>query len=485
MSYVLFIKPHSNKKNRNVVRDFVYGCWCSGKRIGGMQMPPLNDIYCATHVRNAGIDVKFLDAQLEPKRYKALKQTRFEGVMAVVMLSSTQSFRNDLLILADIKKLNPWVKSILYGSHPTFMPQYCLNEEMVDFIVLREPEETLRCLLLALKTGKPTFDIEGIGYRDKDKKHCFTPLRPFIDMDELPVPDRMLMPPGINYFNPVVKAMPYTTIQTSRGCPGRCIFCTAPTFYGRKYRFRSAAKVIEELALIKEQGFREVFFRDEVFTAFKARNLEICDAMISRKLQLSWIANARVDMIDKESITAMKKAGCHMLKFGVESGSNEILNNYNKGINIVQTESAFRIAREAGIDTHAHIVLGGPGETVETIRRTIAFAKKIRASTASFGILTPYPGTELFDRVAKHYPEIMDGSGSNMDNLHTKSFFSEGICGISSKELSRYIVKAYSSFYLRPGYLWGRFTRIESLKEFLILIAAGAMIFEFSLTGEN
>jgi radical SAM superfamily enzyme YgiQ (UPF0313 family) len=202
-------------------------------------------------------------------------------------------------------------------------------------------------------------------------------------------------------------------------------------------------------------------------------------------MNLKWIANGRVDMIDKEAMTIMKQAGCHMIKFGVESGSDEILRNYKKEINTEQTLKAFAMAREAGLDTHAHIVFGGPGETVETIKQTIAFAKKLRASTASFGILTPYPGAELFDRVAIGYPEIRDGSASNMDNLHTQGFFSESICGISGGELSRYIVKAYRSFYLRLGYLRERFCRIESLEEFFILLTAGATIFRFSLKGEK
>ena len=448
-------------------------------------MPPLSELSCATHVRNAGLDVMFIDAQYERGRLDALMRSYFAGVSAVVLMSSTQSIRADVELLGRIKKLNSDVQTVLFGSHPTFMPRYCLKDPAVDFIVVHEPEETLRCLMLELINGRSVSGIKGIGYCDERGEPVINPPRSFMEMDELPVPDRSLLPQGVDYFNPVVKRMPYTTMQTSRGCPGHCIFCTVPAFYGNKYRMRSSDKVLEELESVIASDYREVFFRDETFTVDRKRNVEICEGMIRKNMNLKWIANSRVDTIDKDTMSIMKSAGCHMIKFGVESGSDGILRNYKKESNVQQTIKAFAMARAVGIDTHAHIVFGGPGETVGTINQTIAFAKKLRASTASFGILTPYPGTELFDRLAILHPDIKDGSASNMDNLHIHGFFSENICGISGEDLSRWIVKAYRSFYLRPGYLKERFCRMESPEEFFILLTAGTNIFQFSLTGEN
>ncbi|MFA5322176.1 MAG: radical SAM protein [Smithella sp.] len=483
---ILFLKPASDSRGRNIVRDFIYGCWCNGRRIGGMQMPPLNELYCATHVRNAGFNVLFVDAQYEKQRWEALIQSRFAGIAAVVLMSSTQSFRADTEILSGIKQQNSHVRTILFGSHPTFMSHYCLNHPSVDFIVLREPEETLRRLMPALvNSGRFIPSMEGIGYRNENGEPVINAPRSFMDMDDLPIPDRSLLPRGIDYFNPVVKKMPYTTIQTSRGCPGHCIFCTAPAFYGNKYRVRSANNVLEELENIKNLGYQEVFFRDETFTVDRKRNREICEGMIRRNLNLKWIANGRVDMIDRETMRVMKKAGCHMVKFGVESGADDILRNYKKGTVTRQALQVFAMAREIGLDTHAHIIFGGPGETAETINRTISFVKKLRASNASFGILTPYPGTELFENLSKICPDIRDGSAANMDNLHVQGFFSEKICGIRGEDLSRHIIRAYRSFYLRPGYLMEKLRRVESLEEFLILLTAGTKIFQFALRGEN
>jgi len=468
-----------------MVRDFVYGCWCNGRRIGGMEMPPLNELYAASHARQEGLETVLLDAQVEPERFKALLSDRLAGYLALVLMSSTQSFRHDLEVLARVKAAAPGIRTVLFGSHPTFMPRYALEPPQVDYIVQREPEETIRRLLGRLARGEDPAGLKGIGFRDPSGRIRLNPPRPFVDLDHLALPDRTLLPRGIDYFNPVVRRMPYTTIQTSRGCPGRCIFCTAPEFYGRRIRVRSTEGVMEELSRIKAAGFREVFFRDETFTAYRDRNRELCRAMIRERLDLAWIANGRVDMIDPEDLKLMRRAGCHLIKFGLESGCDELLQAYRKGTTAAQAERAFAAAREAGLEIHAHLIFGGPGESLATIGRTLDFVKKLQPTTASFGILTPYPGTELFDRVAEARPEIRDGSGSNMDNLHVQGFFSEVICGLPAGELSRAVTRAYRRFYWRPPYLWERLTSVRSRDRLMVLLLAGLNIFRFSLTGEK
>jgi len=481
----VFLRPPAGVAYKNIVRDFVYGCWCNGRRIGGMQMPPLNELYAATHARHDGIDATFVDAQMEPQRYEQMLNQRFAGVFAVAVMSSTQSFKQDLGVLRTIKSLNPQIRTILFGSHPTFMPEYCLRERVVDYIVLREAEETIRCLLRTIINRGPMERVTGIGYRNGSGEITINPPRPLMDLDNLPIPDRTLLPANAVYFNPVVKRLPYTTMQTSRGCPGRCIYCTAPAFYGRKYRFRSVEKVLQELREIERLGYREVFFRDETFTVRKERTCRICEAILSEGLDLRWIVNGRVDMVDRETMTLMKRAGCHMLKFGVETGDDEILKVYKKGSTCSQAEQAFRTAREVGLATHAHMIFGGPGETPDTIEKTIKFAKRIRPTTASFGILTPYPGTRLFETVAEKRPEIRDGSDSNMANLHTQGFYSEDICQMSGRALSKAVVRAYRRFYLRPTYLAGRLFSSGSLEELMIQTIAGLNVFLFALTGRK
>ena len=481
----LFIKPASADAAGNMVADLIYGCWCNGRRVGGMQMPPLNELYAATHARQQGIDTDFVDARFERDRFDEIMRRRFDAYFAVVLMSSTQSFRQDVQFLQRVKDVKPAVRSILFGSHPTFMPEYCLRESVVDFIVQREPEESIRALLAAIGRDEPVGHLTGIGRRDHDGRPRISEPRPLIEFDTLPIPDRTLLPRNVDYFNPVVRRVPYTTMQTSRGCPGRCIFCTAPAFYGNKYRFRSTGRVLEELHEIRRLGYREVFFRDETFTVYKPRTMEICERMLSEQLDLTWIANGRVDMVDRETMQLMKRAGCHLLKFGVETGDDGMLRTYCKGTTSAQAEEAFRLAREIGLDTHAHIIFGGPGETTATIHKTIDFVKRLRPATASFGILTPYPGTRLFDAVARKRPEILDGSASNMANLHTTGFFCEDICDLSGDVLAKAVVQAYRRFYLRLGYLAGRVFRRKSLEEFMIQAIAGFNVILFAITGRK
>ena len=482
----VFLKPPVENARKNVVRDFIYGCWCNGKRVGGMSMPPTNELLAATHARQPGLEVLFLDSQYEPERYDDLVASRFDGVLAVLIMSSTQSFRYDCQILSKIKDINPGVRAILYGSHPTFMAEACLREEVVDFVVTREAEDTIRELLGLLVNGASTKDVLGIGFRNETGQPVVNPHRPFLNMNDLPIPDRTLLPRNVDYFNPVVKRVPFATMFTSRGCPARCNFCTAPVFYGNKTRVRSADKIIEEMRSIRDLGYREIFFRDETFSAYKGRNMQVFDRMRAEKMGFTWVANGRVDMIDREQMVAMKQAGCHLLKFGVETGSQELLDRYKKGTTIEQAEETFRLAREIGIDTHAHIIFGGPGETVDTIATTVDFVTHtLKASTATFGILTPYPGTEIFDIVAQAYPEIQDGSESTMENLHTEAFYAEALCGLSGDELSRQIVQAYRRFYLRPGYLLERVASVRSLEEIMVKFVAGLNVLSFSFSGRK
>lgn len=483
---VLFLKPPMvGSGARNVVRDFLYGCWCNGRRIGGMQMPPLTELTACTHARQDGVHPMFLDALVEPDRYRRLLQDRFDGIFAVAIMSSTQSFRQDVATFKAIKEAKPDIKTVLFGSHPTFMPKFCAQESAIDYVVVREPEETLRQLFRALVDGTPVDDMLGLGLRLADGMIRINPHRPFTPMNDLPIPDRTLLPRDADYFNPVVKRIPYTTMQTSRGCPAKCNYCTAPTFYGNKTRVRSAEKVIEEMQEIRRLGYREIFFRDETFSAYKGRNFTIYESMKREKLDFTWIANARVDMIDEESMRAMRDAGCHMLKFGVETGVDEMLIRYKKGTTTEQAEWAFRTAREIGLDTHAHIIFGGPEETLDTIRETISFVKKIRPSTATFGILTPYPGTEIFDIVAAKRPEIRDGSESTMENLHTEGFYSEALCGLSGEDLARQVVQAYREFYMRPSFLLDRLTKVKSFEELMISAVGGMNVLQFALTGRK
>ncbi|MBU1598729.1 B12-binding domain-containing radical SAM protein [bacterium] len=476
MKVMVLIPP--SKFAKNVARDLIYGCWCKGKRIAGIQFPPVSQLLVATVLKEAGHTITMLDATSLQMDILSIKKVA-KGQDVCIMLTSTMTINEDAEVLVSLKEANPRLITIVYGSHPTFMPQWTVAKEGIDIAVHREPEFLIRDLLSLMEKGREK-EAKGITFMENGKP-VSNPDYPFIEnLDELPIPDRSLLDPNIHYFNPVVKRMPFTTAFTARGCPGKCTYCSSPSFYGRKIRFREAKAVLAELEIIRLQGYREVFFRDEMFTVNKKRTINICEGMLKKGINLTWICSARIGSVDVETMMLMKKAGCHMVRFGVESGNQQILDNIQKGITLGQTRQTFEWMHKIGIDTHAHCMVGMPGETMETIEQTIKFIKEIDPTIATFGICTPYPGTHLFSEVTKAHPELKDGSSLDLSTLHTESFYNEVFTGLSQEELNKAIRKAYRAFYIRPGYLLKWLRRIKSLDELKRVILAGTQVFDFS-----
>ncbi|MBW3021594.1 B12-binding domain-containing radical SAM protein [Candidatus Woesearchaeota archaeon] len=477
---VLILNPAS-KFTKNVVRDLIYGCWCKGKRIAGAQAPPLNLLYVASVLKHSGHEVRLLDAPGEQRSVDYVRKLA-RGFEVVVISTSTMSYNEDAEILADLKKDNPRLKTIVFGSHPTFMPNYCLSKNSVDIIIRREPEFIIRDVVNNLSTEK-WMNVKGIGYR-KNGRIVLNELYPFIDnLDELPIPDRTLLPKKIDYFNPIVKRTPFTTAMTSRGCPARCTFCNVPDFYGN-VRYRTAKSVIDEIKQCVRLGYKEIWFRDETFTFYKDRNKKICKWLIDNKVDLTWICNARVGTMNKQDMALFKRAGCHMIKYGVESGVQKILDNVHKGIKVDMTQKNFKWANEVGIDTHAHVMLGMPGETKQTIKKTIQFVKDIKPTTATFGICTPYAGTRLFKFVARKDPGLKDGSQIDLRGLHTSGYYNRYYTSLHPKELEKSVKVAYRKFYFRPSYILNWLTKIKSGDELKRVILAGTNVFSFGMGKE-
>jgi anaerobic magnesium-protoporphyrin IX monomethyl ester cyclase len=479
----LFLIP-PDKALGNVVRDFVYGCWCGGNLVGGIQMPPLSQLYVATVLHQDGVAVRIVDAGQDPELYDRTLAAAGE-IDVLVLLTSTNSFRQDAAVGRAFKAANPRLRTLFFGAHPTFMPQACMEDPGVDVGVLREAEWVVRDLFRAWARGEPGLDVDGIAYR-RDGEVVVNPTYPFIqDLDELPIPDRSLLPPGVRYFNPVARRLPFTSMQTSRGCWAQCDFCTVPSFFGNKVRWRSTEHVLAELRQIARAGYREVMFRDETFTAHKARNAAVCQGIIDQGLDLTWVCNARVDRIDAEQVALMKRAGCHLIKFGVESGDQAILDRIRKGITLEQTRAAFAACHQHGVEAHAHVMLGCPGETWDTIHRTIRFVQELEPATASFGIYTPYPGTDVFVRVEADHPEIADGTEAELGTLHVQGFYNQHFTQLTSDDLERAVKIAYRRFYLRPRFLLRRARATASPAELIRRVRAASRILQFSVLGRN
>ena len=472
-------------KRTNIIRDVLYGSWCGGKLVGGGKVPPLSSLYVATVLQADRVAATLIDCSANGWSPDDLYRVAGDFHILVLQTSSI-TIEEDAAIAFELKSRNPRLVTIFYGSHPTFMPESTLTREGVDLIARREPEFIIRDLVRALRQGGNAWkQVKGIGYRDNGRVILNEGYGFIEDLDQLPIPDRGLLPDGEKYFNPLVRKYPYTSALTSRGCYSRCRFCTAPYFMGGKIRARSADSVIEEFELLRRQGFREVYFRDETFTAFLSRNQHVFRHLIDHQFRLGWICNSIPGELDRESMEEMKRAGCHTIKFGVESGVQEILKQSNKQITIDAIRRNFASAREVGLFRHAHIMLGMPGETKESIEHTLTFLREIDPDTVSFQICSPYPGTPLYEELVETYPGII-GDGIHVlrsSRLHSRGILNHLYTNLSNVDLEESMRRANRCFYLRPRYLLKQLFRVRSLTDLRRLAVAGFQLIQFSLLG--
>lgn len=451
MNILTLIPPTLSAEN--TVRDVLYGCWCKGRRIGGGTVPPLTLLSVASVLKKQGHYVKLTEGDGEKKTLDDIKN-EIKGFDLVIMLTSSMSFKEDANVLAELKKAHPSLLTSVFGSHPTFMAEACLQREGIDILVRFEPEFIYKDLAAALEKKDSGWKaIKGIAFRDNSGTHI-NESYPFIEnLDALPIPDRSLLNKNLTYFNPLIKRLPYATSITSRGCPGKCTFCTAPAFTGNKVRYNSADYALREIEYLLSLGIKEIYYRDETFSFFTRRNKAVYEAIISKKLDISWLCNIRVGTVTKETLSLMKKAGCHTIKVGVESGAQEILDKSQKNIKLKDTKDLFRWAHELGVSTHAHVMLGMPGENKNTMKQTMDFVISLDPTTVDFGICTPYPGAALFDDLIAKHKELKDRMEIDWDALHTSGHLNKYFTDLTARELEDGIFKTYRKFYLRPKYI--------------------------------
>ncbi|MBI4612096.1 MAG: radical SAM protein [Planctomycetes bacterium] len=207
--------------------------------------------------------------------------------------------------------------------------------------------------------------------------------------------------------------------------------------------------------------------------------------ILDEKLAMSWICSVKVGTVDRELLALMHEAGCHMIRIGVETGNQELLDNVKKGVRIEEVEQTVAWCHEVGMEVHAHMMLGMPGETHETVRKSFRFVEKIRPTTVTYGITTPYPGTPLYDDVVEKFPELGDGSQIDVRSIHTNGRANEFYTQLSAKDLSGYVREAYRRFYLRPGYILSQLKRVTNKEDLRRLTIAGANVFDFVLRGDE
>jgi radical SAM superfamily enzyme YgiQ (UPF0313 family) len=413
------------------------------KSVVGVSSPPLGLAYIASVLRQSH-EVKIIDSNILNYTIGDVeRELRSFNPDVVGITSVTPSIYEAYKVAETAKRVSGDCKVVLGGPHASFMPRQTMEEcEYIDIIVRGEGEETTRELIENIERGAPLNEVKGITFREKNEIIDAEP-RPFIkNIDDIPFPSRDLLPMPLYKFNGVK----YTTMLTSRGCPFKCSFCSSSRLFGGYWRGRSPENVLEEMKIVYEEyGIRNIEFMDDTFTLNQERAERICDGIIKQGWDISWGASSRVDTLSKKLVEKMKKAGCWIIFLGIESGSQKILDAIGKGITLEQAKEAVKILKDAGIQVLGSFIIGFLQDTKETIKETIKFAKSLNLNYAEFSILTPYPGTPIFDYAKKH--------GILLTEDWSKYTAVEPIIkieGASEKEIKALFQKAYITFYLRP-----------------------------------
>ncbi len=323
------------------------------------------------------------------------------GPKLVLLEVSTPSIHYDLEIAKRIKGECGDLKIAFCGIHaPMSSNEFLLQNPVVDFVLFGEYEYTLRELVREFQNSHSFQKVQGLIYRDLKGGAWMNPGRPLIEnLDELPFYACHFLPMENYRDTPCGLPTPSVQMWTSRGCPFQCSFCAWPQilYGGNRYRVRSIHRVLDELELlVGKYGFKSFYFDDDTVNIGKKRMLELCRA-IKQRFRLPWGIMARADNMDRELLTAFKEAGLYSLKYGVESGDQDLVDRSGKKLSLDKVREVAAITRELGIKTHLTFAFGLPGETKATIQKTIDFALELDPDSIQFSLVTPFPGSRLYE----------------------------------------------------------------------------------------
>lgn len=374
-------------KKREIKEVYFIEAGSPGKHIYSfIKQPRLGTVILATILEELGYTSKtFIEDITEPD-WKELMKADLVGISSI-----TSTAPRAWQLANYFQALR--IPVVLGGPHFTFLPKEGLH--YADYVVRGEGEKTIVELVEYLKEGKPLHDILGLSFKENGKI-IRNPDRPLIqDLDSVPIPNLKLIKGWRK-----IKAIP---IATSRGCPFGCKFCSVIQMFGRKYRFNSVERTIKELkSVVLEYPGKHVFFIDDNFAANKKRTRELLERIISGGIQIEWSAQVRTDIArDLELVDLMKKAGCYTVFVGFESINPATLEHYHKHQTVADIENCITVFKKAKINIHGMFVTGGETDNIETIRETGKFAKKRGIPSTQFLMLTPLPGTPVFEELKR------------------------------------------------------------------------------------
>ncbi len=444
------------------VPEEIFASKTAGSQINYWQ--PVGTLSVAAVLQKAGHEVKFFNGAFMTNEKILGEIGKFRPDFTGIY-STTFGWKKAKQAAEDFKKILGGRAFICAGGpYPMAMQESCLEDagESLDAVVTGEGEFTVLEMMERLGAGRGLEGVEGVVYRQgKDMKK--NPPRPLItDLDSLPFPARELLGDANRYIPPpaTYRRKPVAVLITSRGCNRRCIYCFQMDKERESgIRYRSVENVMKEIEHCLRQGYREIKFIDDTLAADYDRAMSLAREIKARRLDFTWFASACVNQVDKPLLRAFKEAGCWAILFGAESGVQKNLNTIRKGTTLEQIRSAVKAAKEVGLKVSTPFLFGIPGETFEEGLRTIQFAIDLNPDIANFHAITPFPGTYLYDNLAKY--------GTMSEEL--TDFTYQGAAFIphtmTRKEILDLRQIAFKRFYSRPSFILGRILELRNLHD--------------------
>jgi radical SAM superfamily enzyme YgiQ (UPF0313 family) len=427
--------------------------------------PPLGPMLVASYLKqHSPHEVRILDCQVLGLDEEQIEAEIRDYRPDVVGVSAWTDFWYDAWRCIQIaKRVDPDIHVTVGGPHVGVHPDVTLAHSGCDSVVVGDGEVPFSWLLNALSNGARPAHVPGLHFREHGVEKGAREFYVQRDLDALPFPDRQMLPYRL-YHSVVAKNDVVTTMITSRGCPYRCTFCKLSF---QKTLSRSADNVLGEMERIAELNIREIEIYDDTFTWSKKRLIDICRGMIERGFRFDWAIRDRVSNATSETMEWLARAGCRRIHFGIESGSNKTLKTIKKAIDVDQAIQAVSLARQHGIQVLAYFMLGLPGETIEDMRETIRFARRLDPDYATFSVTVPYPGTEMYQEALGRgiipCDYWLEFTRQPSPDFAVPFFWEEHL---NKDQLRRVRDEATRSFYFRPRYVFRQLRQCSSAGEF-------------------
>ncbi|MDD5130871.1 MAG: radical SAM protein [Candidatus Omnitrophica bacterium] len=438
---------------------------------------PLGLGYIAAVLRRAGIDCQMLVDIGKPDFLNTVMETVKDYSPSLVGLTAmTTNYPNAVRVAETIKKAHS-IPVVIGGAHASACGSKILSQEqgVFDFVIMGEGEDTMVELASAINLGQVDLSaIKGLAWRSNKGQIMKNGPRPLNEEpDSLPFPARDMVDLSFFSIHSHIGGGNAATMLTSRGCPYRCIFCSAHTVSGRRYRQHSADYVLAEMEeLVNKYKVKYIFIQDDTFTIDRGRLERICEEIRKRKLGIKFGCFSRVDIMDQKTAAMLKQAGLVNVVFGIESGDEGILKKIRKQISLKQVHTAIRSCESQGIKTLASFVIGLPFDTKETLERTIKFALSLNPTLVAFNPLVPFPGSDIFDENTHSPVDISGWSRYLTVNVPPFSF----VEGLTPQEIYNLAQSGHRRFYLRPGQIWRILKTVRHISDVKEMMRAGFVI---------